>query len=278
MPLLILSRRWIGALCAAAVLLIGAASATSAQAATAGILPPRNPAADCDRTATDNAQWGVANIDACRALEGVGPLTLPTNWDALTTVEQGFVLINLERVNRGLPPVLGLSGPLDQLASAGAANGADPAFPERGFSSGGGIWAGAASVFAADYMWMYDDGPNGFDSNLACPHPGAAGCWLHRDIILWTGSRSLVAGGGFAGSPGDGSFAYLVLGGYSTAGLTFTWAHELHYFAAQPGLEPLGKVAKAPAKHHRKKHHSTKKPAAKKTAGRSSSGIEIIVS
>jgi hypothetical protein len=282
MPFLTSSRRWIGTICAASVLLIGAAGAGAAQAATAGILPPHNPAADCDRTDTANAEWGATNINACRALEGVGPLVLPSNWNALTTVQQGFVLINLERVNRGLPAIVGLSASLNELAASGAANSNDPPFPGRGFAGGGGIWAGAASVMAADYMWMYDDGANGLDSNLACPQAGAPGCWMHRDIILWKQGGPLVAGGGFSGSPRDGSYAYLVLDGYSTSGLTFSWTHELRYFATKPAVELLGKAAKAPAKRHRKKKHSAKKHsarkrAAKRTPTRSDSGIEITV-
>ncbi len=274
MPLSTLSRRLIGTVCVAAVLLVGAAGASAAQAATAGILPPRNPASDCDRTDTANAEWGVANINACRALEGVGPLTLPTNWNALTTVDQGFVLINLERVNRGLPAIVGLSASLNQLAGSGAVNSDDPPFPARGFSGGGGIWAGAASVIAADYMWMYDDGPNGLDPNLACPQAGGPGCWMHRDIILWKQGGTLVAGGGVAGTPGDGSYAYLVLDGYSTSGLTFTWAHELRCFPRKPAAEPLGKAAKARAKRHRKKK---KRSAKKRAAARAGSGIKITV-
>ncbi|HEX3802864.1 MAG TPA: hypothetical protein VHV75_08510 [Solirubrobacteraceae bacterium] len=271
------SRRWIGALCVAAMLVVGAACTSTALAATAGVLPPRNPATDCDRTDTVNAHWGIANINACRALEGIGPLTLPSNWAALTTVAQGFVLMNLERVNRGLPAIIGLSGSLSQLAAGGAANSDDPEFPARGFTGGGGLWAGAASVVAADYMWMYDDGPNGLDPNLACPHAGAPGCWMHRDIILWRRSGALVAGGGFTGSPGDGSFAYLVLDGYSTAGLTFTWKHELQYFAVKPAVDPLAKAAKAHAKHRRKKKRGTRKRPAKKATNKSRSSITITV-
>jgi hypothetical protein len=30
-----------------------------------------------------------------------------------------------------------------------------------------------------------------------------------------------------------------VLSGYSTAGLTFTWSHELRHFAKRPGADPL---------------------------------------
>jgi hypothetical protein len=229
-------------------------AAGGARAATAGILPPRNPAADCDRTAPVSGSWGVANIDACRAREGVGALALPSNWQALTPVQQGFVLINLERVNRGLVPIVGLSATLNGLATQAAASDSDPSFPTGSFAGGGAIWAGASSILAADYLWMYDDGPNGFDSNLACPAGGGSGCWGHRDIILWNRTPApIVAGGGYAADGSSGSFAYLILSGYSTANLTFTWAGELRYFARKPRLESVAAAAATATRGHHKR-------------------------
>jgi hypothetical protein len=266
--------RCVTAFGAAACLLLGAA-AGAAQAGTAGILPPRNPASDCDHTNAGGGYWSVTNINSCRALEGVGPLTLPTNWNTLTPVEQGFVLIDLERVNRGLAPIVGLSPALNRLAADGAANDADPSFPTGGFGGGGAIWAGVGSVLAADYLWMYDDGANGLDTNLACPSAGAPGCWGHRDIILWNrGAGQLVAGGGYAGNSDGGSFAYLVLSGYSTAGLSFAWSGELRYFAVRPTLEHTGRAAVATEPHKRKAakrhpvHRRTKRHQVRKTVKR----------
>lgn len=237
---------------AGACVLLGAA-AGAAQATTVGTLPPRNPTSDCNHASVAGGYWGVTDINSCRALEGVGPLALPSNWRALTPVEQGFVLMNLERVNRGLAPVVGLSPALNQLASTAAANGVDPSFPSDGFSGGGTIWAGAGSALAADYMWMYDGGPNGLDSNLACPAAGGPGCWGHRDVILSNKvGGPLVAGGGYSQNGGNGSFAYLVLSGYSTTNLAFTWAGELKYFATAPTAEPLGRTTAATMPHRRK--------------------------
>jgi hypothetical protein len=252
----------------ACVVLGGAAGA--AQAATVGTLPPRNPASDCNHASVAGGYWGVTDIDSCRVLEGVGPLTLPTNWRMLTPVEQGFVLINLERVNRGLAPIVGLSSALNQLASQGAANGVDPSFPSGGFNGGGAIWADAGSALAADYMWMYDDGPQGLDSNIGCPAAGGPGCWGHRDIILWNKlGGPLVAGGGYSQSGGDGgSFSYVVLSGYSTANLTFTWSSELQYFAAAPTVEPTGRVTAATILHRRKGVKPEHKPAKHKPGKR----------
>ena len=220
-----------------------------ARAAGAGTLPPHNPVANCAPAAAASGQPGLAVINLCRASEGVGPLRLPSNWGLLTPVEQGFVLINLERVNRGLVPIVGLSPVLDQLASQGAAAGSDPSFPAGGFTGGGAIWAGASSIIAADYMWMYDDGPGASGSNLACPSAGAPGCWGHRDIILWKGTGGpLVAGGGYATSGAGASFAYVVLAGYPAAGLSFTWAQELRYFSRRPQAELAARAVSARAR------------------------------
>ena len=45
----------------------------------------------------------IPELDADRAAEGVGPMTLPTNFTSLTVQEQILVLVNLERVDRGEP-------------------------------------------------------------------------------------------------------------------------------------------------------------------------------
>jgi hypothetical protein len=242
---------WIRRLRAASCLAIAVASCAVASAnAATGMVAPSNPAADCDAQGA-HPEFTLAGLNGCRAKEGVGPMVLPSNWSALTAPEQMLVLVDLERVNRGLAPVIGLSPALDQLAAHGAQIGDDPAFPSGGFEGGGGIWFGGNSTIGADYAWMYDDGPRGFDINEDCPAGGGSDCWLHRDIILWNGSGGALVGGG--GST-NGSYAFEVLAGYSTAGLTFTWSHELHYFAKQPGVDPLDSLAHKASggKHHKR--------------------------
>ena len=205
----------------------------SASASTVGILPPANPAADCDARGA-RPDFTLNGLDRCRAKEGVGRLVLPSNWGALTAPQQLLVLLDLERVNRGLAPVVGLSPALDRLAAAGARSHEDPSFPAGGFQWGGGLWSSGGSSITADYGWMYDDGPNGLDINEDCPASGhSSSCWLHRDIILRRGLGGALVGGG--GSI-RGSYAFEILAGYSSAGLTFTWAHELRYFARKPGV------------------------------------------
>jgi hypothetical protein len=256
------------------ICLLFAGAAGAARAGTVGILPPKNPAANCNRGSSTFASAGLAGIDACRALENVGPLKLPRNWKSLTTVERGFVLIELERVNRGLAPIVGLSPALNELAASGASSASDPSFPAGGFTGGGAIWAQTPSLLAADQVWMYDDGVGG--DNADCTAAGDRGCWGHRDIILWAPHGTLVAGGGYSGGGAAGSYAYVVLSGYSTANLTFTWAAELKYFATKPTLEPLGKAARARKRHrkvrrkptvHRKVVHRRHRPSSSTDAG-----------
>lgn len=277
MPKPALTRR-LTVLSAAACLLLGI-GANTASAASAGVVPPRNPAGDCH----GGSGSGLSAIDACRAAEGLGPLVLPSNFSSLTPVQQGFVVMNLERVNRGLPAIVGLSATLNSFAADGASAGTDPDFPAGG-ASGGGIWAGAYSILQADYLWMYADGPGG--SNLDCTSGNSSGCWGHRDIILWDRTAGpLVSGGGFATAGGTDSLAYLVLPGYPTTNMTFTWAGELRYFAATPGVEPLGNAArfrlhrKTKHRRHHKARHTpvTASPSSSSGADTSSAGPTISI-
>lgn len=150
----------------------------------------QQPAAVCDAAA-------LADIDAARATEGYGPLVLPRRFESLGTVSQLIVVTNLERTSRGLPAFTPTTS-LDALAQVGALANTDPSGPKGATWGGNASW-GYATALAADYGWMYDDGPG--SPNVACPHPGASGCWGHRHNILadWDGH----AGGGVGGTPSD---------------------------------------------------------------------------
>jgi hypothetical protein len=230
------------ALVALAVVMLGAPGFAGAK--LVGIVPPRNPPANVapnpnyDHCSTAGVctneppcysggnyaplfgsaaceQAEVAAIDSARAQEGVGPIYLPSDYDSLTRDEQLLVVIDLERVGRGLPPVAGIVASLDAVAQrgtavAGAPAGSyeDPQFPAGfrvahhtafawrctqdgggGFVCNGSGEPGAAiaaggdiNPLDADYGWMYNDGPGG--SNADCRTPSAKGCWGHRDNIL----------------------------------------------------------------------------------------------
>src|SRR5580692_2600503 len=102
----------------------------------AAIVPPANPPANipldmsgghCQDTgtstpdsSTDCVTSDLAQINAARAAEGVGPMVLPSGYAQLTGPEQLFVVVNLERVDRGLPPFTAMTDALNSEAAQGA--------------------------------------------------------------------------------------------------------------------------------------------------------------
>ena len=197
-----------------------------------------------DAVACNN--YVLSAIDNARASEGLGPMTLPTNWYSLSTPEQLFTVVNLERTARGLPAYLGINAALSSAAQRAAQTNNDPAlvpgFPVATTTGGvpawGGAWSGGFSVLAADYIWMYDDGWGGSraaTSNIACTSPSAGGCWGHRDELLGydpgynpgvgLDASSVEVGVGFAQVGSASSFTVLIERVKSTPpAMTFTWA------------------------------------------------------
>jgi hypothetical protein len=245
-----------------AVVLTGAAiigTAHGAAAATAGhrgILVPGNPArsmapatsllTSCsadDNSSTCNQLALTAIGRARQSLEKMGgvSLSLPA-YVKLTPAQQLFVVVNLERTERGLAPAAVLSKSLSAIAQAGAQAGRDPAVGRVARSLPGGgrtvyvgaTWSGGwINPLGADYAWMYDDGPGG--SNLDCRGGSAKLCWGHRDILLNSaglkycpGQGELAMGTGHAGRAGGygESDTVLMAGvcGHVPADATFTWA------------------------------------------------------
>lgn len=221
----------------------------------------------------------VPAIDAARAKLGQGRLILPDNWAQLTVPEQIFVIVNLERISVGQPPLVGLNTALDQVATAGAVAGhdpvpdyADPAFDPTAI--GGAYAYGAPSVLAADYEWMYRDGWDstpGDVRNADCTSAGAPGCWAHRDELLGfpnalnngigLNCSNCEAGAGYSTINGVASYAIIVerpAAGQSPP-LTFTWASVAsHIGTSNPSLpsgNPTGTHHSAPGLHITRSTH-----------------------
>jgi len=184
----------------------------------------------------------LAATNRAQSAEGLGPVSLPSNFNRLNAAEQMLVLVDVERVSRGEAPVVGVSARLDQFAQQGAVARQDPQLASASDYPGatGGFvanWAGAISTLDANYVWMYDDGWAGrLTDNYNCTSPGATGCWGHRDNVLANASRlpcpgatcALVMGGGFVnagGGDGFSSYAELIVQVSSApSGLYYTWA------------------------------------------------------
>ena len=163
----------------------------------------------CAPTGFDNtdtcATAALGAIDTARATEGLGPLPVALGpFLRLTPAEQVFVLTDLERLSRGLPPFVALLPSANAVAAEAAAAGTDPTLPSTGPTLGGAPvvqwganWAGGtANALGANYYWMYDDGPGG--ANIACTQADHSGCYGHRDNILTSFSAGAC---GSAGSP-----------------------------------------------------------------------------
>jgi hypothetical protein len=167
----------------------------------------------------------LASINEAQGAEHLNGFTLPSNFAELTVPEQMFVLVNLERISRGVPPLVGLSPYLGPPAETAARDAQDPTFkpvygrvqvwypPSGGMYGFGGAWSGnQVNALAAMFGWMYDDGwaGKGATKNIACGGPTSSGCWGHRDELLgeYTGTMcsDCIAGGGYA-SPAANNWA-----------------------------------------------------------------------
>ena len=161
----------------------------------------------CAPTGFDNtgtcARAALAAIDTARATEGLGPLPIALGpFLRLSPAEQIFVLTDLERLSRGLPPFVALLPSANAVAAGAAAAGADPTLPRSRPTLGGAPvvqwganWAGGtANALGANYYWMYDDGPGG--DNIACTQADRSACFGHRDNILTSFSAGACRGAG----------------------------------------------------------------------------------
>ncbi len=186
--------------------------------------------ADCAVDRIDNSALCtralLAEINYGLATEGLAPIALPSDWASLSVAQQLFVIVDLERVDRGLEPFVGLSFVWSIDAQVGALDFADPPLP-GGSSWVGTEWAGGSadvSALESDYGWMYDDGLGG--PNIDCTTAGASGCWAHRDNILAVGScTTCVVGAGYAVVGGSPSMAAVfVEPSGPVPSMAFTWA------------------------------------------------------
>jgi len=138
----------------------------------------------------------LAALQHARRVEHLPPMRLDlAAFERLPAPRQLFVLANLERVDRRLPPLRALTAGLDRIAATAARGLVDPLGPVgAGVLAGGRPSLGFLSNLAvgldplgSDYFWMYDDGPGG--SNRDCTASRPAGCWVHRLNILFDPSR-----------------------------------------------------------------------------------------
>jgi hypothetical protein len=200
----------------------------------------------------------LSGINRGRKAEGLPAMVLPGNYRKLTRTQQLFVLVNLERVARGVPPLLGLTPALTVEAGLAATQTRDPD-PKPAYGSlqvaivngtygEGGAWDGdSPNPLAAIFGWIYDDGWGGpkHTPNYDCTSAGAAGCWGHREELLGEYSgpacATCVAGAGFARHTTAGaatSYAVLIVDpANGEPPLSFSWSADVvpHLPASEQG-------------------------------------------
>lgn len=180
-------------------------------------------------------------INRAHGGEHVKKMVLPSNWLRLTPAQQLFVVIDLERVDRALPPYVGLNAALNASAGAAARRRSDPV-AARGFAATawGSIWAAQFSPLEADYIWMCDDGWGGVSatSNIDCTSATSTKCWGHREMVLNLAfppsppigrtCRICEVGTGYAaGLPDDNFTALIERPAGNPPVMTFTWARNV---------------------------------------------------
>ena len=161
----------------------------------------------------------LAAINRARAMEGVGPMSLPTDFTSLNQAQQLYTVVQDERIDRGLPFFAGMCTVCDQLSQLATTSGGDPyfsVFPPGVWQFSSDAGTSQANALVVDYYWMYDDGWGGSSSttmNQTCSGPTDPSCWLHRDNIL-TGcpNCTLYFGGAQGTAYGSLSFAIMLVG------------------------------------------------------------------
>ncbi len=179
-------------------------------------------------------------------------MVLPANYTSMAPYQQLFVVFNLERTSRGLPPLVELDASADNDAWVAALNSTDPPAPGSStFQTGPSIAAfGVGNALQADWEWMYTDGCYPYIGNAGCTSisPSDPAGWGHRDAILGNyGSASAAAGTGEA-TASSGAYPGLptwtaefgqAIGGVPNAGTVFLNSSVAYPSGAVPHIVRL---------------------------------------
>jgi hypothetical protein len=182
----------------------GTLTSASAQTRVAQVMPKSVPPNPNFKSPGECGTSGVNDTSACNtaivkainaARKSLALAALPADFsvsafDALNDDQQIMTMADIERSERGLPTIAGLTSQLNGVALAAAKAQRDPAVSLPVRLTGGGSATDYGSNFAegtadgmgADYYWMYDDGLN--SPNSGCTPSNETGCWGHRTNIL----------------------------------------------------------------------------------------------
>lgn len=184
----------------------------------------------------------VYYLDKARSRVHLPPYALPADFASLPPPRQLFILVNLDRVQYGLPPFPGLTAQLDHDALVSGVWRADDPNPSHttGLTAWWPGWAGAFYNAPMAYeVWVWDDGLG--STNPRCTPSDHSRCWGHRHSVLWK-FGSVMAMGAAAGrdSRRHRGYAYLFVGGTAayTPTYTYTWKQAVEDGAGTNTYDP----------------------------------------
>jgi hypothetical protein len=206
-----------------------------------------NSGVDYDNSNACNAAALAAINNALNVDEHIGPMQFNlANFEQLTPPQQIFVITNLERQARHLPPIEAMTSQLNAAAYQGALAHADPKISTSINLTGNvnwviedSVWSGGLfNALATDYVYMYADGCPG--QNLDCAKNPPVG-WGHRENILdeYSNGNCPTTAHYYTGAANvtGQSMAQIMVGTCSNArptDITFTWQQAQILLSCSP--------------------------------------------
>ena len=208
-----------------------------------GTMPSSCGTAPTAKECIDAVVW---YLDRARAKNGLPPYELPADFPSLTPAQQMFILVNLDRIEYGLPPFPGLTTALNHDALVSGVWRADDPHPSNttGLTVWWPGWAGAFYNAPMAYeVAMWDDGLG--STNPRCTSTDHSRCWGHRHSVLWKyGANAAMGAAAGRDSRHHRGYAWLFVGGSpgSTPTYSYTWQRAVADGAGtntyDPGIAP----------------------------------------
>ena len=221
----------------------------SGSAAWGGKDPPRNTRigrlpSQCRGapTGTQCINAAVYYLDKARSRVHLPPYALPANFPSLSPPEQLFILVNLDRVQYGLPPIPGMTAQLDHDALVHGIWRVDDPYPSHttGLTVWWPGWAGAFHNAPMAYeTWVWNDGLGA--TNPRCTPTDHSRCWGHRHSVLWEYGANAAMGAAAGRGPNHRlGYTYLFVGGNAAYKpvYTYTWQQAVEDGAGTNAYDP----------------------------------------
>jgi hypothetical protein len=221
----------------------------SGSAAWGGKDPPRNTRigrlpSSCSGSPTGKKciDAAVYYLDKARSRVHLPPYALPANFPSLPPPKQLFILVNLDRIQYGLPPILGMTPQLDHDALVSGIWPGDDPHPSHttGLKVWWPGWAGAFHNAPMAYeTWVWNDGLGA--TNPRCTRSDHSRCWGHRHSVLWRyGSNAAMGAAAGSDSHHHRGYTYLFVGGNATykPHYNYTWKQAVEDGAGTNTYDP----------------------------------------